>query len=176
MLCATDQGETMTTHRVITSWTGFCASCPVEQPLLLVETGPHGLRGWLSGAGPEDRTLSYACAVCGRVEHVPASEEEDAAYDATLVRWPDWVEEPLAAVAQVESLEVEASEVAAALPAAPLDVFAMAALEMAVSLPVVEPAAPAPVAVVPAPRTGAVQIVRLPVQRVSATDLLVAAA
>src|SRR4051812_25597002 len=99
----------MTTHRVITSWTGFCASCPEEQPLLLVESGPHGLRGWLSGAGAEDRTLSYSCAVCGRVEHVPATEEEDAAYDATLTRWPDWVEEPLVeAITLLEQVTVEA--------------------------------------------------------------------
>src|SRR5689334_12057519 len=81
----------MITHRILTSWTGFCASCPVEQPLLLVSTGPHGLRAWLSGAGPEDRTLSYTCGVCGRLEHVPATEFEDEAYDAGLARWPDWV-------------------------------------------------------------------------------------
>src|SRR3954454_24397808 len=121
MLCATDQGNPMTTHRVITSWTGFCASCPVEQPLLLVQSGPHGLRGWLSGAGPEDRTLSHVCAVCGRVEHVPATEEEDASYDAPLVRWPDWVEEPL-----VEALELlEVAVAAAAEVPQELDVFAL---------------------------------------------------
>lgn len=137
----------MTTHRVLTSWTGFCAGCPVEQPLLLVESGPHGLRAWLSGAGPEDRTLSYACAVCGRVEQVPATEEEDAAYDATLVRWPDWVAEPAAVV-----------------------------VDLAVSLPVVDPEPVAPVAAVPAPRPAAVSIITLPRQRVAATDVLAAAA
>jgi hypothetical protein len=82
----------MTSHRVLTRWTGFCPSCPEERPLLLVSHGPHGLRAWLSGAGPEDRTLSYSCGVCGRSEHVPATEEEDAAYDATLARWSDWDE------------------------------------------------------------------------------------
>lgn len=82
-------------HRVLTRWTGFCAGCPEEAPLLLVSTGPHGLRAWLSGAGPEDRVLSYTCAVCGRVEHVPATDEEDAVYDATLARWPDVATEPI---------------------------------------------------------------------------------
>jgi hypothetical protein len=154
-------------HRVITSWTGFCASCPVEQPLLLVETGPHGLRGWLAGAGAEDRTLSYACAVCGRVEQVPLTEEEDARYDATLVRWPDWVADALA------PLPVTA-------PAVPLvrgDVFGMAALQLALAPVPVPAAVPAAVAaVVPAPRPAAVRVVSLPTQRVSATDVLAAAA
>lgn len=158
-------------HRVITAWTGFCASCPVEQPLLLVQTGPHGLRGWLAGAGAEDRSLSYACAVCGRVEHVPATEEEDAAYDATLVRWPDWVEDvlaPLPVSAPVVPLEVG-------------DVFGMAALQLAIApapvlVPQPVPVPVAAVAAVPAPRPAAVRVVSLPTQRVSATDVLAAAA
>lgn len=91
----------MTSHRVLSRWTGFCASCPVEQPLLLVSSGPHGFRAWLAGSGPEDRTLSYACGVCGRVEHVPATEAEDELYDLNLLRWPDWVDETLEVVAPV---------------------------------------------------------------------------
>lgn len=146
----------MNTHRVVTSWTGFCASCPVEQPLLLVSEGPHGFRGWLSGAGPEDRALSYVCAVCGRVEHVPATEEEDAAYDATLTRWPDWVEAPLPAAAPAEQ------------PVTAGDVFALAAVQLAT-------AEPAPVAQ-PAARQGTVLVVTLPAQRVSATSLVALAA
>ena len=90
--------------RLLARWTGYCASCHEESPLLLVSTGPHGVRAWLSGAGPEDRELSYACAVCGRVEHVPADEEADAAYDATLARWPDAV--PAAAPARPGTVRV----------------------------------------------------------------------
>ena len=82
----------MTSHRMIARWTGFCASCPDERPLLLVSHGPHGFRGWLSGAGVEDRTLSYSCGVCGRTEPVPATEAEDDLYDAALPRWSDWDE------------------------------------------------------------------------------------
>ena len=145
----------MPSHRIIARWTGFCASCPVEQPLLLVAHGPHGLRAWLAGAGPEDRTLSYSCQVCGRVEHVPATDAEDAGYDAGLLRWPDWVEQV------VEPVMVEAFVAA--------DVFGQAALEL-VSRP------EAPAGAVPAPRPASVRVVTLPVQRVSATDLLAAAA
>ena len=151
-------------HRVLARWTGFCAGCPEEAPLLLVSTGAHGLRAWLSGAGPEDRELTYTCAVCGRVEHVPASEEEDAVYDASLPRWPDWVEQV------VEPVVLEA----AAVPLALDDVFGLAATRLAaepVPAPVVASASP----VVPS-RPGTVRIVTLPVQRCSATDLLVAAA
>jgi hypothetical protein len=137
-------------HRVLARWTGFCASCPEETTLVLVETGPHGLRGWLSGAGPEDRALSYVCAVCGRVEHVPASEEEDELYDASLLRWPDW--EPEAAAVSFELEPV-------------LD-------------PYVEPvAAPVLVVLPDVPRRpGTVRVATLPRQRVSATDVLLAAA
>jgi hypothetical protein len=124
----------MTSHRVLTRWTGFCASCPDERPLLLVSHGPHGFRAWLSGAGAEDRALSYSCGVCGRTEPVPATEAEDDLYDASLARWTDWDE--------------------------------------LVTVPMPMPL-PTPM---PATRLGRVQIVTLPVQRVSPTDLLTTAA
>ena len=131
----------MATHRLLARWTGYCASCHEEAPLLLVSEGPHGVRAWLSGAGPEDRALSYTCGICGRVEHVPATETEDAVYDATLPRWPDWVE------VVVEPVMVQAP--------APVELVAP------VDVPV---------------RLGVVRVVTLPVQRGTATDLLVPAA
>jgi hypothetical protein len=111
----------MTSHRVLARWTGFCASCPEERPLLLVSTGPHGLSGWLSGAGPEDRRLSYSCGVCGRSEHVPDTEVADAVYDGTLLRWPDWVEELTASVARFQVVTLPAQRVS------PTDLVAVAA-------------------------------------------------
>jgi hypothetical protein len=87
----------MNNHKVLARWTGYCASCPQERPLLLVSHGPHGFRGWLAGGGPEDRTLSYTCGVCGRDEHVPLTEDADAVHDATLLRWDDWVAPPVPA-------------------------------------------------------------------------------
>jgi hypothetical protein len=171
----------MSNHRVITTWTGYCASCPTEQPLLLVSHGPQGLRGWLSGAGPEDRTLSYACGVCGRSEHVPLTESDDDTYDATLLRWPDWVE----AAAVPAPLSAPAAVAAQSEPIVNGDVFGIAALRL-VSTPA--PVFTAPVAAVtfqaaplaPAapgvPVRPVVRIVGLPVQRVSATDLALAVA
>lgn len=82
---------TMTEHHTLATWEGFCTSCDVERPLILVEHGPRGLGAWLAGTDHEDRTLSYNCRVCGRVEYVPLTEAEDADYDETLTRWPDWV-------------------------------------------------------------------------------------
>lgn len=97
----------MSASRVIWTWTGYCASCPEEQPLAVLEHGERGLRAWLAGVGPEDRTLSYTCLVCGRVEHVPSTEAEDAEHDAALLRWPDWVEPaPAAAPVLVEAGDV----------------------------------------------------------------------
>lgn len=76
-------------YHLLTRWNGYCAGCATERPLALVEAGPRGLRAWLAGIGPDDRALSYCCGVCGRVEHVPLTEAEDAEHDATLPRWPD---------------------------------------------------------------------------------------
>lgn len=76
-------------HVPVATILGYCASCDTERPLIVVEHGPRGLRGWLAGIGPEDRTLSHTCRLCGRVEHVPLTEAEDAEYDLTLLRWPD---------------------------------------------------------------------------------------
>lgn len=80
---------TVSSYKVLAGWQGFCAGCPIERPLVLVEHGPHGLHAWWNGAGAEERSLSYCCTVCGRLEHVPATEIEDREYDATLARWPD---------------------------------------------------------------------------------------
>ena len=98
---------------------------------------------------------------------MPATEAEDAVYDAGLVRWPDWVEQV------VEPVMVQT-------PLVTGDVFGLAAVELA-SRPaapaaVVPPLPAVPVQALPARRPGAVRVVTLPAQRVSATDLLAAAA
>ncbi len=84
----------MTDVALRATWSGYCAGCHTDaRPLLLLQHGARGLRAWLAGVGPDDRSLSYCCGVCGRVEFVPASEAEDRAYDLTLPRWPDWLNE-----------------------------------------------------------------------------------
>ncbi len=84
----------MTDVALIASWTGYCAGCRTDdRRLLLVQHGPRGVRAWLAGVDADNRSLSYCCAVCGRVEFVPATEAEDRAYDLTLPRWPDWLAE-----------------------------------------------------------------------------------
>ena len=45
----------MTSHRVLTRWTGFCASCPEERPLLLV-----------SYAMPETHFIEIMRGICLR--------------------------------------------------------------------------------------------------------------
>jgi hypothetical protein len=126
---------------------GYCAGCHDERPLVVMEHGPRGLRAWLAGLGAEDRELSYCCLLCGRTEHVPHTEAEDAEYEATLVTWHDWmpVTEPVMPVL-VETATVVLD---------PVDI------------------APEPVpAVVPQPRvcTPLVRIMTLPTPRVEATD------
>jgi hypothetical protein len=124
---------TTSSYKVLAGWQGFCAACPVERPLVLLEHGQHGLQAWWNGVGPEARPLSYCCTVCGLTERVPATEIEDREYDATLARWPD--------------LSLDLTEIATG------------------------------VLTVPAPRRHQVTVVRLPVQRVAATDVgLLAAA
>jgi hypothetical protein len=54
-----------------------------------MERGARGIRAWLSGMSHHDRSLSYTCLVCGRVEQVPLTDAEDAEYEATLETWPD---------------------------------------------------------------------------------------
>lgn len=137
----------------LASYDGYCASCDAEQPLVLVEHGPRGLRAWLAGIGPEDRTLSYCCLVCGRNEHVPLTEEEDAEYDATLARWPDTFLEPV--VVLPEPLVVPAG-----------DVFAAAAVRLQEPVVLPEPVVP---------RKPVVTVITLPTQRVAATDLVAVA-
>lgn len=133
-------------------YAGYCATCDTEQPLVLVEHGPRGLRAWLSGTGPEDRDLSYTCRVCGRVEHVPLTEAEDDEYAATLLTWPDTFLEAAAAVPTVVQ------------PAAVVedDVYAVAARTLLAAPPV-------------PPRRPTLRVITLPEQRVHATDLLLAA-
>lgn len=36
-------------HRVEARWTGWCAGCHTERPLLLVSLRPRGLRAWIQG-------------------------------------------------------------------------------------------------------------------------------
>ncbi|MDP3712519.1 MAG: hypothetical protein Q8R60_08550 [Mycobacteriales bacterium] len=90
--------------KVLAKWNGYCADCERQRPLVLVERGCFGVAAWLRGLGSEDRTLCYACRVCGRVEQVPATAAEDARYDATLPRWPD-----LDLVAEVALLQATAA-------------------------------------------------------------------
>jgi hypothetical protein len=132
---------------------GYCVSCDTEQPLVVMERGARGLRAWLSGISHADRTLSYTCLVCGRVEHVPLTEAEDLEYAATLPTWPDWnpVLQPVAAVV-AEPILVAAD-----------DVYALAAQRVATARETVD-------LTVPAQRRAVVRIVTLPVQRVQATD------
>jgi hypothetical protein len=133
---------------------GYCVTCDREQPLVLLERGARGLRAWLAGVSHQDRSLSYTCLVCGRVEHVPLTEAEDLEYDATLATWPDWspVVQPVAAEAAPEPVVVAAG-----------DVFAAAAVRLAEVPALVDLS-------VPTQRRAVVTIVRLPVQRVQATD------
>lgn len=145
----------MSSYKVLATWSGYCAPCATERPLLLVEEGPRGLRAWMNGVGPEQRTLSYTCSVCGRVEHVPATEAEDAVYDATLLRWPDWSPLPQPMVASV----------AATAP--------LVGRPVLVGTPVAAPAAPAVLVmpdVAPVRQRPVITVVALPVQRVSVTD------
>jgi hypothetical protein len=83
---------------------GYCVSCDDEQPLVVTEHGPRGLRAWLAGVGREDRTLSYTCRVCGQCEQVPLTEAEDDAYGATLLCWPDWTPQAVPVAATVVAL------------------------------------------------------------------------
>ena len=147
----------MSSYKVLATWNGFCAPCATERPLLLVEEGPRGLRAWWGGVGAEQRALSYTCGVCGRVEHVPATEAEDAEYDATLLRWPDWTPAPQRLVASVVAT--------APLVGRPVVVVLPEAAPVAVVLPEA-----APVAVIPAQRRPVITIVSLPTARVSVTD------
>ena len=59
-------------------WTGWCDPCETERPLILTETGERGIRAWLRGIGPDDRTLTLICGVCGSWQHVPHDEDDDA--------------------------------------------------------------------------------------------------
>lgn len=137
-------------HHALAFYTGYCAGCAQDRPLVLVEHGPRGARSWLAGSGAEDRTLSYCCRLCGRDEHVPLTEAEDAAYDATLMTWPDTF------------LVDVAAPTTAPWQAAQGDVFASAVLRLVTTLQ--------PPAAIPAPRRPVVRVIHLASQRVGATD------
>jgi hypothetical protein len=147
-------------HSPLAVFDGYCASCSTERPLVVIEHGPRGVSAWLAGVGPEDRTLSHTCRVCGRNEHVPLTEAEDEEYDHTLPRWPDTVLADVPAPVRVEVSESYAP------PAG--DVFAAAALHLL--------ATPQEPAVVPVARKPRVHVVTLPVRRVQATDRILALA
>lgn len=162
----------MTSHAPIAWYDGYCAQCSTDMPLVLVEHGPRGLRAWLSGVGHEDRTLSYCCRVCGRDEHVPATEAEDADYDLTLRRWPDTflpvpapevIVLPEPVVARRPSVDLRRLMDELALEAAEADFVDLPA-------PALVAGARARAAAVAAPRA-VVHVLPLPTQRVSATDL-----
>ena len=142
----------MSTYKLVATWSGFCAPCDTERPLLLVEEGPRGLRAWWGGVGAEQRTLSYACGVCGWTEHVPATEDEDAAYDATLLRWPDWSPAHRLVASAVALRPITGSPVMVQAP-------------RIILLPGIASAS-----VIPAQRRPSVTIASLPMQRVSVTD------
>jgi hypothetical protein len=134
---------------------GYCVCCDSQQPLVLMERGARGVRAWLAGVSHLDRSLSYTCLVCGRVEPVPLTEAEDVEYDATFATWPDWspVVQPVAEqVVLAEPIVVAAG-----------DVYAQAAQRLAEAAVMVHLS-------VPAPRRAVVTIVTLPVRRVQATD------
>jgi hypothetical protein len=158
------RSEGTAVHFPLAFYDGYCADCDTERPLVLVEHGPRGLRAWLAGVGADDRALTYCCRLCGRNEHVPLTEAEDAEYDATLPTWPDTeFEQPL--VLPVAATVAEPFvPVLVAVPE-PVEVLP-AELVVAVADPV-----PAPVLVaVPAPRPPVVRVISLPRQYVRATD------
>jgi hypothetical protein len=67
----------MTDVKVLALWDGWCGPCGQDRPLVLVESGPRGLRAWLRGIGVDDRELTLTCRVCGGSQHVPQHEEDD---------------------------------------------------------------------------------------------------
>lgn len=142
---------------------GYCASCDDDRPLAVVESGPHGFRAWLSGVGPEDRTLSYCCWVCGRSEHVPATEAEDELFEAGLVSWPDTFLVPAEAtpvaaqVAEPQVVATVSASVVAGPSVAATDVYLLAVLRLialaAAPRATVPDVTPAAVPAVPAQRS-----------------------
>ena len=73
----------MTNVKRVASWTGWCDPCETERPLVLTETGERGIFAWLRGIGPEDRSLTLTCRVCGEWQLVPYDEADvDEAIEA----------------------------------------------------------------------------------------------
>jgi hypothetical protein len=84
-------GTPMSTVKLLARWNGWCDPCETERPLVLTETGEHGLRAWLRGVGAEDRTLTLTCGVCGEWQDVPFDEddiEEEVAASAAVALQP----------------------------------------------------------------------------------------
>lgn len=70
--------------RVLSRWTGFCLPCGAEdRPLVLVWTGPAGLRVRLLGPAHGTGRLSLTCGLCGATDTVGWGDEIEA--PATLV-------------------------------------------------------------------------------------------
>ena len=116
-----EAGRLADSVRRVASWDGWCSPCGLERPLVLCERGPRGLRAWVRGVGPEDRTLVLSCVVCGAGQLVPRDEADDP--EVVLTAEPEapaeaGVEDDRAEPAPAERLAPRAAT--AALPAAGL--------------------------------------------------------
>jgi hypothetical protein len=141
-------------------WTGWCDPCEIERPLVLTEAGERGVRAWLRGIGPEDRTLTLTCVVCGSWQDVPHYEDEpvDTA-EPVVVELAETVEIAETVVAEVaETVVIEATETVetteAAAPEVPTPAV-VAARPLGFRHAIVTPAAedsPYPAASIPVPR------------------------
>lgn len=74
----------MSDVKVLARWVGWCDPCETERPLVLTESGQHGLRAWLRGVGHEDRTLTLTCLLCGEWQLID-HDEEDGYDDAPVI-------------------------------------------------------------------------------------------
>lgn len=91
-------------------WNGWCDSCATERPLVLTETGERGLRAWLRGIGPEDRSLTLTCIICGVWQSVPYDEADAPAEVAAA---------PAVALHPLGLLQVVVRPATASVPAVP---------------------------------------------------------
>lgn len=93
--------------RVLSRWTGYCLPCDAtDRPLVLVWSGPPGLRTRLLGPPPGIGDLRLTCALCGGVDAVGWEDEH---VDEALLRDDPVVEPVVELVVQpVVEVEVEA--------------------------------------------------------------------